>query len=103
MNLYNESIDLFFAGKKTTHYKSLDKENKFFLKLKRVENGINVYLKNIEKNELYRICCYDFLPERKPKILEWLKCSSLFDLYRQYHKFLDLEHKDFAKFIGWND
>lgn len=100
MNLYNESIDLFFDGKKTTHYKSLDDENKFFLKLKRVENGINVYLKDIEKNELYLISCYDLLPERKPKILKWLECDSIFKLYREYHKFLDLEDKAFAKFIG---
>lgn len=83
--------------------KSLDKDNRFILKVKKFEDGINVYLKDTHKTEMFLICCYDFQVTNKQKILKWLECDSLFDLWRAYHKILDLEDKKLAKFIEWND
>lgn len=83
--------------------KSLTKDNRYILKVKKFEDQMRVYLKDTHKKNMFFVCSYDFSVTNKPKILKWLECDSLFDFWRSYHKYTEQENKELAKYIGWND
>lgn len=83
--------------------KSLDKDNRFILKVKKFEDGMHIYLKDTHKTDMFLVSIYDFSVTNRQKILKWLECDSLFGFWRTYHKYLDLEDKKLARFIEWND